>query len=52
MNEEKLKQENEATIASLSGATAPLVRQILSKGHVPDILTCIANLSSDRKSVV
>ncbi|MBQ9018055.1 Eco57I restriction-modification methylase domain-containing protein [Candidatus Saccharibacteria bacterium] len=47
MNEEKLKQENEATIASLSPSSAPLVRQILSKGHVPDILTCIANLSSD-----
>lgn len=47
MNEEKLNQENEATIASLSPTAAPLVRQILSKGHVPDILTCIANLSSD-----
>ncbi len=47
MNEKKLKQENEATIASLSPTAAPLVRQILSKGHVPDILTCIANLSSD-----
>lgn len=47
MNEKKLNQENEAAIASLSPATAPLVRKILSKGHVPDILTCIANLSSD-----
>ena len=47
MNGEKLKQENEATIASLNPAAAPLVRQILSKGHIPDILTCIANLSSD-----
>ena len=47
MNEDKLNQENEATIASLSPSSAPLVRQILSKGHVPDILTCIANLSSD-----
>ena len=47
MNKEKLNQENEATIASLSPTAAPLVRQILSKGHVPDILTCIANLSSD-----
>ena len=47
MNEDKLNQENEATIASLSPSSAPLVRQILSKGHVPEILTCIANLSSD-----
>ncbi|MBP3899273.1 Eco57I restriction-modification methylase domain-containing protein [Candidatus Saccharibacteria bacterium] len=47
MNEDKLNQENEAAIASLSPSSAPLVRQILSKGHVPDILTCIANLSSD-----
>lgn len=47
MNEEKLNQENEVTIASLSPTATPLVRQILSKGHVPDILTCIANLSSD-----
>ena len=35
MNGEKLKQENEATIASLNPAAAPLVRQILSKGHIP-----------------
>ena len=47
MNGEKLKQENEATITSLNPTAAPLVRQILSKGHIPDILTCIANLSSD-----
>ncbi len=47
MNEKKLKQENEATIADSSPTAAPLVRQILSKGRIPDILTCIANLSSD-----
>lgn len=34
-------------LMKLNPTAAPLVRQIIRDGHVPDILTCIANLSSD-----
>ena len=47
MNKEDINQKNKATVTKLNTTTTPLVRQILDKGHIPDILTCIANLSSD-----
>ena len=47
MNKEDINQKNKATVTKLNTTTTPLVHQILNKGHIPDILTCIANLSSD-----